>query len=140
MHKIANLLKTPKGAQTLKSKLKAMPEKEKSKANYQKIWKIVCDKVNEYNLQKMKLKKSTQPKSKDNKTEQKKSFEVYQKQELRTQQGASQKRNNNQVKSKNKRTQKFKQPQFSEQDITKMIIRLEYQYPKIFNERTFAFQ
>ena len=52
MNKIENLLKTPEGAKALKEKLKAMPESEKVKANYQTIWQMVCAKVNEYNLHK----------------------------------------------------------------------------------------
>jgi len=65
MDKIANLLKTPEAAQALRANLKAMPESEKAKANYQKVWQMVCSRMNEYNLQKMKQKQSELVKPKD---------------------------------------------------------------------------
>lgn len=65
MDKIVNLLKTPEGAQALKAKLKAMPAAEKAKPNYANLWKLVCEKVDEYNLKKMKEKQTNkQPDSK----------------------------------------------------------------------------
>lgn len=135
MDKIVNLLKTPEGAQALKAKLKGMPENEKAKENYKKIWTMVCTKVNEYNVQKMKQKQSaqTQVKPKDKKAQ--KPSEVKQQEASNTQKDKPQKKNDDQVKTKSKWTQKpkFKQPQFSEQDITTMIVRLERNYPKLFD-------
>ena len=54
MYNISNLLKTPKGAKVLKAKLKTISENEKSKADYKKILQMICVKVNEYSLQKVK--------------------------------------------------------------------------------------
>ena len=131
MEKIINLLKTPEGAQALKSKLKGMPENEKVKANYQKIWKIVCAKVNEYTLKQIKKKQPMRVRLKDQ--EGKKRSEVKHHEALSTQQSSSQKRESSLIRDKNRRTQKSKQPQFSEKEVTAMIVRLEHTYPKLFN-------
>lgn len=133
MEKIVNLLKTPEGAQALKLKLKGMPDNEKVKVNYQKIWKIVCTKVNEYSLQKIKKKQPPQLKSEDEK--EKKPTVGNHHQVLRIQQSASQKKKSNQIGDRNKQIQKSKQTQFSEQEISSMIVHLENTYPKLFNSR-----
>ena len=48
MEKILALLTNLEKAKAMKERLKAMPRHEKAKANYKKLWILVCDKVNLY--------------------------------------------------------------------------------------------
>jgi hypothetical protein len=69
---IEKLLETKQGAIAVKSKLKAMPDREKEKDSYKVIWKKACDAVDGFNLEKMQkahgVKATTLPeKSKTNK-------------------------------------------------------------------------
>lgn len=120
MDKILALLKTPEKAQAMKAKLKAMPESEKTKANYQKLWELVCDKVKEYEKQKNNPQKSSLKTQKEKKT-------------VAVQAPAPAP-----VKTKSKKTNEPKQnshtqPQFTKEEISSAIALLEKKYPKLFS-------
>ena len=142
MDKILALLTTPEKAKAMKAKLKAMPNSEKAKDNYKKIWSVVCAKVNEYsqkNQPKQTIKdKSNVQKNQKEKQPEKSSAQAKQ-QPSKSKQGKPEQKTGGKAHTKkskkqgNKKPHKFMQPQYSEQDITTMIVRLERNYPKLFD-------
>jgi len=149
MDKIANFLKTPEGAVALKSKLQAMPDSEKVKESYKKIWSVACAKVNEYK-QKNQLKTEVKQKSIAQTTQKDKAPEKasakdqssqgpkkQKSQAAKTGKPENKKTNQNKTKhtkqKSNKKPRQLNQPKYSEQDMITMTVRLERHYPKLFN-------
>lgn len=149
MDKIANFLKTPEGAVALKAKLQAMPDSEKAKESYKKIWSMACAKVNEYK-QKNQLKPEVKQKeavqtTQKNKAQEKASAKDQPSQAPKKQKSQAAKlvksenkkanqNNTKHTKQKgNKKPRQFKPPKYAEQDIITMMVCLERHYPKLFN-------